>query len=66
MVFLRFTHIFQIRGHDICTPSLTLQQIMSNFFALVMEICNKFGPSELNHCGNRKALCTFQYTIEAL
>ena len=66
IVFLRFTPILLPRGKGMCTPFLTLQQIMNNFFIPTVEIFNKFGLSELNHCCNRKAPCTFQHNIKAL
>ena len=38
IVFLKFMPISLPRGEGICTLFLTLQQLMSNFFVLVMPI----------------------------
>ena len=61
-----FVHIFGIDPHGIITLHLTLREIISNFFMSIMEICNKFAPSELNHCSNGQIAGTFKYPIKAL
>ena len=57
---------FWHKPHGIITPHLTLREIRSNFFMSIMEICNKFAPSELNHCNNGQTMGTFKYPIKAL
>ncbi|KAM3687010.1 hypothetical protein ACJW31_10G043900 [Castanea mollissima] len=61
-----FLRIFGIHLHCIITPHLTSREIFRNFFMSIVEICNKFGPSKLNHCRNGQTAGTFQYPIKAL
>ena len=61
-----FLLIFVIDLHCIITPHLTSREIFLNLFTSIVEICNKFAPSELNHCSNGQTASTFKYPIKAL
>ena len=65
-VSCNFLLIFVTDLHCIITPHLTSREIRSNLFMSIVEICNKFKPSELNHCSNGQTAGTFKHPIKAL